>query len=131
MAPPLTWKRLRREIKFPSGFLSAALKELHEPLGGLAALGWGLPPDFAKSIASHHRDPPPDRRDPLSEAIFIVERLDLMVHDDQPFDLEALWKRGALSVPIETGSRLVEETRRMAVVAALDAREVATAASVL
>lgn len=124
-------KKMRREITFPSGFLSAALKDLHEPMGGLAALGWGLPPEFANSIASHHRDPPPDRRDPLSEAIFIVERLDLMIHNEQPFDLEALWKRGAVTVPIETGSRLVEETRQAAVLAALNARGLETEASVL
>ena len=123
-------KKLRREIAFPNGFLRVALKELHEPMGGLAALGWGLPPEFARSIASHHRDPPPDRRDPLGEAIFIVERLDLMIHDDRPFDVEALWKQGALTVPLETGSRLVEETRQVAVVAALNAKGLVTEASV-
>lgn len=123
-------KRLRRELTFPTGFLSAALKELHEPMGGLAALGWGLPPTFAMSIASHHRNPPPDHRDPLGEAVFIVERLDLLIHDNQPFDLEALWKQGRITVPIESGSRLVENTRRAAVVAALNARGLATEASV-
>ena len=54
-------RRLRRDIRFPRGFLRATLKKLHEPVGGLAALAWGLPAEFASIIATHHRDPPPPR----------------------------------------------------------------------
>ena len=34
-------------------------------MGGIAALAWGLPHEFASIIASHHRDPPPDEFEPL------------------------------------------------------------------
>lgn len=112
----------RKELTLPRGFLRAALRSLHEPLGGLAAFAWGMPPDFAATIASHHRLEPKSEPDPLSEALFVAERLDLMVSADRDLDLKRLWADGAISIPLETGARLFEQARQSAVVWVLQAR---------
>lgn len=116
-------RELRRDLTFPRGFLSSALRSVHEPLGGLAAFAWGMPPEWAAAIASHHRTEPETGRAPLTEAVFVAERLDLMVHAERDVDLKRLWADGSISVPFETLDRLWEEARQGAVVRELDARQ--------
>lgn len=101
------------------GFLPAALDRLHEPLGGIAAIAWGLPSAFARVIATHHRSPVPTWRDPLSETIYLTERLDIAMRNGTRFDIEDLWTRGGLTTPFEVGRPLVEQAARTAVETAL------------
>jgi len=109
----------RRELTFPRGFLRAALKSVHEPLGGLAAFAWGMPPEYAAAIASHHRSDPGLGPDPLSEAAFVAERLDLMVHAERDVDLENLRAEGAISVRLDILARIWEQARQSAVLSEL------------
>lgn len=86
----------RREVRVPPPFLKAMLRELHEPLGGLAALQWGLPPSHARAIARHHRDPQPEQLEPLIELLFVSERADLAQLRHERLDAERWWREGAL-----------------------------------
>ena len=45
----------RHTFRFPRLFLRVALEQLHGPLGGLAAVAWGMDPDAVRAIASHQR----------------------------------------------------------------------------
>src|SRR5262249_53576838 len=49
----------RGDLDVPKTAVSRALRMLHEPLGGLCALGWGFGDKAANAIATHHRDPMP------------------------------------------------------------------------
>lgn len=86
----------RREVRVPPPFLKAMLHELHEPLGGLAALRWGLPPGHARAIARHHRAPRPEQHEPLIELLYVSERADLAYARHEPLDTERWWREGAL-----------------------------------
>jgi HD-like signal output (HDOD) protein len=90
-------RRQRREIRFPDGFLADALAALHEALGGLAALEWGLSARFARVIATHHRAPPPEPGDMLSEVVFLAERMDLAEIRGDDFDAAVVCAEGALT----------------------------------
>lgn len=86
---------LRRDVRMPEAFLSALLKQLHEPLGGLAALRWGVGETAACAIAEHHRHPPSSDR--VSELIFVAERLDLIAIRSEPLDWDAMWRAGTIT----------------------------------
>ncbi len=86
----------RRDVRIPAPFLKAMLHELHEPLGGLAALRWGLPPSHARAIARHHRNPQPEKHEPLIELLYLSERADLAYLRRDPIDTERWWREGAL-----------------------------------
>jgi HD-like signal output (HDOD) protein len=115
-------KTERRNLAFPRGFLRAALKLLHEPLGGLTSFAWNMPPEYAAAIASHHRTKSRSERNPLSEAVFVAEQLDLMTSGRRELDLEQLWRDGGISIPLETGARLFEQARQTAVVGLIEER---------
>ena len=89
---------LRREIRMPEAFLYEMLKRLHEPVGGRAALRWGLGTRAARALAEHHRLPAPAAPDPLTELLYVAERLDLAAHArfEEP-DWETLWKDGLIT----------------------------------
>ncbi|GJG84935.1 hypothetical protein tb265_01160 [Gemmatimonadetes bacterium T265] len=84
-AAPVSWAALR-----------AALVALHEPLGGLAVLRWGMGVEAAGAIAAHHRAPPPETPDAMSEVIYLAERVDHASTRGDTLDLEALWADAAL-----------------------------------
>ena len=113
-------KRLRRPLKMSQGFFRAALRELHEPLGGLAVSEWGLGEKAAISVALHHRNPPPEPPSPLCEVIFLAERLDILTEQKKAPDLESIHRDGLLSPPVEElrplwdGLRLEAEKGRAA-----------------
>lgn len=87
----------RRPVDAPQHFLLWALKRLHEPMGGLAVVQWGLGAEAARTVAQHHRDPVPQEPDPESEVVFLAERVDIAkLHSETP-DWEALWAQGGLS----------------------------------
>jgi HD-like signal output (HDOD) protein len=90
-------KKIKREVDFPHHLLNWALKRLHEPIGGLAALRWGLEETAAHAIAGHHREPPPEPNDVLSEVIFVAEKLDLAGLGKHSIDLEEWWSTGRLT----------------------------------
>lgn len=89
-----------REITLSEKFLGLALASLHEPLGGLAVLEWGLDEKAAHVVASHHRDPKPEPEDVLTEVIFLAERIDIAEQHGQTLDLEPLWEAVELTGPL-------------------------------
>jgi HD-like signal output (HDOD) protein len=106
--------QVKRDTSFPAAFLHSALGILHEPLGGLAVLEWGLGPLAARAIATHRRASSAEFARAESEMLFIVERIDLAAVRKQPVDLEAWWEAGALTT---------ERQRVEAQLAALQERE--------
>ena len=89
-------KRLRRDLRLPDGFIDQALRDLHESLGGLACMEWGLDPRSAHVIAWHHRQGEHPRGEMLSEVVFLAERIDLTRVRGEELDLDALWAEGDL-----------------------------------
>lgn len=87
----------RREIAMRPERTREILRALHEPLGALAALKWGLDTASAVAVATHHRDPAPARRDALGEVLFLAERLDLAAQRGRTESLAQLWEEGRLS----------------------------------
>ena len=92
---------LRREVIFPRPILSVVLRSLHESLGALAALQWGLGASVAHAIGGHHRSPVPEIRDARCELLFVSERVDLARVRGQPIDLDRWWCDGVLLTPQE------------------------------
>ena len=89
---------LHREVRMSEPFLNELLVRLHEPVGGRAALRWGLGARAAQALAEHHRHPAPDTTDPMTELLYVAERLDLAAHVrvEKP-DWEALWADGTIT----------------------------------
>jgi HD-like signal output (HDOD) protein len=98
----------RSDLSLSKAALSKVLRVLHEPLGGLCALGWGLGDDAALAIASHHRDPVPATHDPANEVIWLAERVDLAVQRAESLDVPVLWRTGDLSADPEVAGRVLE-----------------------
>lgn len=88
---------LRREVKLAPTLVGRALRELHEPLGGLAALRWGLGTEAAVPIATHHRNPVYDADDRMSELVYVAERAELALSGAGPSDLAAWWEAGSIT----------------------------------
>ena len=87
----------RRTLRLPAAFVRDAFARLHEPVGALAALRWGLGRDAARAIGTHHRDAAmTPGHDPLSEALCLAERADLAAVRGEALDLPALWAAAAL-----------------------------------
>ncbi|MEO7087141.1 MAG: HDOD domain-containing protein [Gemmatimonadaceae bacterium] len=87
----------RRDAKFPASFVGALLRLVHEPLGGLAALEWGLGEKAAGAIASHHRREVFEFSDLTSQLLFAAERADLARACGGPADIDAWIALGALT----------------------------------
>jgi len=94
-------RRERRNLDLPSGFVRIALREVHETLGGIAALQWRLADEAVRVISGHHRTPPPEGFDPLGEAVFLAEKIDIAAQRGEELDLEQLWADGGLQGPRE------------------------------
>jgi HD-like signal output (HDOD) protein len=87
----------RRDVNVPRGVVSRVLRELHEPLGGIAVLHWGLGDAVAASISTHHRQPIPATEDRMSEVLFVAERAEHSLSGVIPRDVEGWWREGAIS----------------------------------
>ncbi|MEP6571582.1 MAG: HDOD domain-containing protein [Gemmatimonadota bacterium] len=87
----------RRDVRLSPTFVRWALRRLHEPLGALAVLRWGLGEEAAAAVARHHRQPPPEAGNPRSEVIFVAERADLAEVAGRKLDLEEVWTVGELT----------------------------------
>jgi putative nucleotidyltransferase with HDIG domain len=94
-------KRKRREVHLSPHFVASALERLHESLGGLAALQWGLDPSSSWIIAHHHRMEVPETPDRLTELVFVAERADLACRTRRPLDLDEVWEAGGITVAVE------------------------------
>ncbi len=88
---------LRRDVAIPSSVVSRVLKHVHEPLGGLAALRWGLGAEVALPIARHHRSPVPTEDNKMSELLFVSERVDHALNGVIPLDVAQWWAEGCIS----------------------------------
>jgi HD-like signal output (HDOD) protein len=88
---------LRRDAKFPAPFVGAVLRLVHEPLGGLAALEWGLGEKAAGAIASHHRREIFEFSDLTSQLLFAAERADLALACGGPAELDGWIALGGLT----------------------------------
>lgn len=93
-AAALAEERSATAVPWPA--LRAALVALHEPLGGLAVVHWGMGVEAASAIAAHHRAPPPEPRNAMSEVIYLAERVDHAVTRGDVLDLDATWAEAAL-----------------------------------
>jgi HD-like signal output (HDOD) protein len=87
----------RRDLNVQKTVVSRLLRELHEPLGGIAVLSWGLGESVAASISTHHRDPVPAEEDRMSEVLYIAERAEHALSGVIPRDVAAWWNEGAIS----------------------------------
>ncbi len=85
---------LRRDVSIPASVVSRVLTHVHEPLGALAALRWGLGPELALPIAAHHRSPVPKDDNVMSELIFVAERADHALNGVIPMHIAAWWSDG-------------------------------------
>lgn len=97
----------RRELDLPTPVVSQILSALHESLGGLAILEWGLGDSSAWSVATHHRQGGRPGDDALAETIFLAERLDLAEIRKQAPDLDSIWAEGKLGGSRERAERLL------------------------
>ena len=104
----------RREVVLPEALLLKALMRLHEPIGGLAAMRWGLEERATRAIAYHHRDPVPRFADPLSEVIFLAEKMDLAAVNGRSLDYDAVWQNGGLTGDVSALRNILGEDRRQA-----------------
>lgn len=98
---------LRRDLSISKDVMSRVLKGVHEPLGGMAVVHWGLGESVAEIIATHHRTTPPSTPSPMGELLFVAERAEHAVSGVVPMDLEQWWKDGAISAPIERVQELL------------------------
>jgi HD-like signal output (HDOD) protein len=88
---------LRRDVKLAPGVVHNILQRLHEPLGGVAAIQWGMGRVAACAIATHHRVPAPPEPTPLGEVLFVAERADLARVRGVEIDCDWLWSMSALT----------------------------------
>lgn len=87
----------RRDVNIPKSVVSQVLRDVHEPLGGIAVLHWGLGDSVAASVSSHHRNPVPAHEDRMSEVLFVAERAEHALSGVIPRDVTAWWNDGAIS----------------------------------
>lgn len=87
----------RRAVSLPDGWLDLLIRELHEPLGAVAAHRWGLGIDAADAIGTHHRRDRPAERHPLAETLFVAESLVGASSRGERYDLFGLWELGELT----------------------------------
>ncbi|MDX2191963.1 MAG: HDOD domain-containing protein [Gemmatimonadales bacterium] len=74
-----------------------ALLQLHEAIGGLTVMQWGLGQHVARAVAAHHRRPVPQVRDVLGEAVHVAERADLAALRGQMLDLTRVWDEARIT----------------------------------
>lgn len=89
----------RRSIELPPAFVEALLSAAHEPLGALAAQRWQLGPRAVAAIGNHHRQVPALHHEPLSEALYLSNRVDHALSHHEKMKLDEIWAKGALTVP--------------------------------
>ena len=101
---------LRRDLTISPPLVAKMLRLLHEPLGGAAALRWGLGKAAAEVIGAHHRRDEPLLPSAHAECIHVAERLDLALVRHQEIDLDAWWAGGRLRTPRELAEPYIART---------------------
>jgi HD-like signal output (HDOD) protein len=87
----------RRPITVDATFAHELVQLLHEPLGALAVMRWGLGPRAASAIGNHHRSQVNPQRDSLAEVLCVAELADHAWRRNAPLDLDAIWQSGQLT----------------------------------
>jgi HD-like signal output (HDOD) protein len=87
----------RRDVDVPKSVVSRVLRAVHEPLGGIAVLNWGLGDSMAAAISAHHRRPAPTTENRMSEVLFVAERAEHALSGVIPRDVSAWWEEGSIS----------------------------------
>ncbi|MBC7842899.1 MAG: HDOD domain-containing protein [Gemmatimonadaceae bacterium] len=99
---------LRREVKLTPQLMPRLLGELHEVLGGAAALRWGLGRAAVAVVSSHHRRSDPLEPSLAAECVFIAERLDLAMARGESANLVRWFDEGRLQASYDAVAPLVE-----------------------
>lgn len=99
---------LRRDVKLNMQVMPRVLSELHEILGGAAALRWGLGKAAVGVIASHHRRANPLEPNLASECVYVAERIDLAMARSEPVNLVRWFEEGRLQASFDAVAPLVE-----------------------
>ena len=87
----------RRDVDIKKSVVSRVLREVHEPLGGIAVFQWGLGDSVAAAIAAHHRRPVPTVENRMSEVLFVAEHAEHSLSGVIQRDVSAWWEEGAIS----------------------------------
>ena len=87
----------RRDVNIPKSVVSRALRDLHEPLGGIAAINWGLGETVAAAVSTHHRKPIPSTENRMSEVLFLAEHAEHAISGVIPNDVQGWWVEGRIS----------------------------------
>jgi HD-like signal output (HDOD) protein len=87
----------RRDLDIKKSVVSRVLREIHEPLGGIAVLQWGLGDSVAASVSTHHRRPVPEQENRMSEVLFVAEHAEHALSGVIPRDVNAWWEEGSIS----------------------------------
>ena len=99
---------LRREVKLNVNVMPRVLSELHEVLGGAAALRWGLGKAAVGVVSSHHRRGEPLAPSLHAECVYVAERLDLAMVRQEGVNLVRWFEEGRLQASFEAVAPLVE-----------------------
>lgn len=87
----------RRELRIPAPFFRDLIGHLHEPVGGLAMLRWGMGGEAAYAIGEHHRRPVPETPSALTEVLFVAEAVELAHANHARLEWQELWDRGGIN----------------------------------
>ncbi|MEO7216725.1 MAG: HDOD domain-containing protein [Gemmatimonadaceae bacterium] len=87
----------RRDVNIKKSVVSLVLREIHEPLGGIAALQWGLGESAAAAVSAHHRRPVPAVENRMSEVLFVAEHAEHALSGVIPRDVNTWWEEGSIS----------------------------------
>ncbi len=87
----------QRDLRIPEPFFRQLLWQLHEPVGGLAMLRWGMGGEAAHVVGGHHRRPVPETADPATEAVFVAEAVELAHCNHAALAWEEWWERGGIT----------------------------------
>lgn len=88
---------VRRDIVLPEGMGEDVLHMLHEPLGALTLVRWGVDVRGTWAVAHHHRTGElPPGRDARSELLYIGEQLETALQLGRPLDVAAWCEEGRL-----------------------------------
>jgi HD-like signal output (HDOD) protein len=99
----------RRAIALNPAFVHDVLQLLHEPLGALSALQWGMGDRAATAIGTHHRRYTTLAPDALSEVVYLAERVDNDMRRGEPADLASIWTEGRLTGSMQRAAGALEQ----------------------
>jgi len=99
---------LRRDVRMTPAVMPRVLKELHEVLGGAAALRWGLGKGAVAVVATHHRRANPLEPSLPAECVYVAERLDLAMQKGEQVNLVRWFDEGRLQASFEAVAPFVE-----------------------